>query len=103
VFDGVAKVSLPTLTIMEQDLTYFNDFINETPLVITILVQEPSPGTGKIKFTIPNYTLGQASKSDLRRDGGPLSRTIQVPDARVGIDLSGGSNPATMITIERST
>ena len=60
-------------------------------------------GTGSMKFTIPNFTLGQASKSDMRRDGGPLTRNIQVPDARVGIDLSGGGNAATMLIIERST
>lgn len=103
VFDGVAKVSIPGFTVMESDLLFFNDFINETPLVITITVAEPSPGTGSMKFTIPNLTLGQATKSDMRRDGGPLTRNIQVPDARVGIDTSGGSNPATMMTIERST
>jgi len=47
--------------------------------------------------------LGQASKSEMKRDGGPLTRNIQVPDSRVGIDLSGGPNAATMIIIERST
>lgn len=103
VFDGVLKVSLPGFTVMEQDLSTFNQFINETPLVFSVEVDEPSPGSGKLKFTIPNMTLGQATKSDFRRDGGPLTRNIQVPDARVGIDLSGGANPATMVIIERST
>jgi hypothetical protein len=43
----------------------------------------------KIKFTIPNFTLGQATKSDYNRDGGPLTRNIQVPmPPGVGIDLS---------------
>jgi hypothetical protein len=103
VFDGVMKISIPGFTIMEQDLTFFNNFINETPLVIVIQVAEPSPGTGIMKFTIPNLTLGQATKSEMKRDGGPLTRSIQVPDARVGIDLSGGGNAATMLIIERNT
>jgi hypothetical protein len=103
VFDGVAKISIPGFTVMESSLATFNDFIAETPLVLTALVAEPAPGTGQIKFTIPNFTLGQATKSEMKRDGGPLTRNIQVPDARVGIDLSGGANPATMFTIERST
>jgi len=100
VFDGVMQVSLPSLTVMESDLVTFNDFIAETPLVIEITITEPSPGTGIIKFTLPNFTLGQATKSDMRRDGGPLTRNIQVPTARVGVDNSGGANPATMVTIE---
>ncbi len=103
VFDGVMKVSIPGFAIMEQDLTTFNNFINETPLTIAITVTEPSPGTGVMKFTIPHFTLGQATKSEMKRDGGPLTRNIQVPDSRVGIDLSGGGNAATMVIIERST
>jgi hypothetical protein len=103
VFDGVMKVSLPSFTIMRQDLVAFNDFINETPLVIAITVTEPTPGTGIMKFTIPNMTLGMCEKSEYKRDGGPMTVNIQVPDARVGIDLSGGANPATMVIIERST
>jgi hypothetical protein len=103
VFDGVAKISIPGFTIMESSLTVFNQFINETQLAIIITVTEPNPGTGVMKFTLPNFTLGQATKSEMKRDGGPLSRNIQVPDARVGIDLSGGPNPATMIIVERST
>ena len=103
VFDGVMKVSIPSFTVMEQSLTAFNDFIAETPLAISVTVSEPSPGTGVMKFTVPNLTLGQATKSDMKRDGGPLTRNIQVPDARVGIDLSGGPNAATMVIIERNT
>jgi hypothetical protein len=103
VFDGVMKVSLPSFTIMRQDLAVFNDFISETPLVFAVTVTEPSPGTGVMRFTIPNMTLGMAEKSEYKRDGGPMTVNIQVPDARVGIDLSGGPNPATMFQIERST
>jgi hypothetical protein len=103
VFDGVMKVSVPGFTIMESSLVAFNDFINETPLALSCTVTEPSPGTGVLKFTIPNLTLGQATKSEMKRDGGPLTRNVQVPDARVGIDLSGGPNAATMVIIERST
>jgi hypothetical protein len=103
VFDGVMKVSLPNFTIMRQDLVAFNSFIAETPLVFVITVAEPSPGTGVMKFTIPNMTLGMAEKSEYKRDGGPMTVNIQVPDSRVGIDLSGGGNPATMVIIERST
>jgi Phage tail tube protein len=103
VFDGVAKISVPGFTIMESSLTAFNDFIDETELSLIVTVTEPNPGTGIMKFTIPNMTLGQATKSEMKRDGGPLTRNIQVPDARVGIDLSGGPNPATMMIIERNT
>jgi hypothetical protein len=103
VFDGVMKVSVPGFTIMESSLTAFNQFIAETPLALSCSVAEPAPGTGIIKFTIPNLTLGMATKSDMKRDGGPLTRNVQVPDARVGIDLSGGGNAATMLIIERST
>jgi hypothetical protein len=103
VFDGVMKVSFPSLTVMRTDLVAFNDFIAETPLEIQFTVSEPSPGTGIMRFTVPNLTLGQATKSDFKRDGGPLTVNIQVPDSRVGIDLRGGANPATMVIIERST
>jgi hypothetical protein len=103
VFDGVMKVSLPSFTIMRSDLVAFNAFINETPLVFVVTVTEPSPGTGIMRFTIPNMTLGMCEKSEFKRDGGPLTVNIQVPDSRVGIDLSGGPNPATMFQIERST
>jgi hypothetical protein len=103
VFDGVMKVSLPSFTVMMSDLDNFNNFIAETPLVFVITVSEPSPGTGVMRFTIPNMTLGMAEFSEYKRDGGPMTVNIQVPDARVGIDLSGGPNPATMVIIERST
>lgn len=103
VFDGVMKVSMPSFTIMRQDEVAFQNFLNETPLVLQVTVAEPSPGTGVIRFIIPHLTLGQATKSEYKRDGGPMSVNIQVPDARVGIDLSGGGNPATMVIIDRST
>ena len=103
VFDGVMKVSMPGFTIMRQDLVVFTDFLGATPLVLQVTVAEPAPGTGIIRFIIPNLTLGQATKSDFKRDGGPMTVNIQVPDARVGIDLSGGGNPETMVIIDRST
>lgn len=103
VFDGPMKVSVPSFTIMRQDLTAFNNFIAETPLVLAVTVAEPTGGTGVMKFTIPNLTLGMAEKSEYKRDGGPMTVNIQVPDSRVGIDLSGGPNPATMVIIERNT
>jgi hypothetical protein len=105
VFDGILQVG-GSMKFMRADLINFRDALVETPITMTMTAQTPATFTGGtpqiFRFTIPQFTLGSAVKSDFKRDGGPLEETVPFPDALVGVDDRGGANPPTMVIIERN-
>ncbi len=105
VFDGILEVG-GTMKFMRADLINFRDALAETPITMAITVATPATFTGgtpqSFRFTIPQFTLGSAIKSDIKRDGGPLEETVPFPTALVGVDDRGGAFPPTMMIIERN-
>ncbi|AWK85029.1 phage tail tube protein [Azospirillum thermophilum] len=102
VFDGVMKVS-GSITAMRKDLQAFTDFLAETPLALTMLAQVP--GSSPIDFlsvTVPNFTLGGVDKSEIKRDGGPRTVTLNIAAELVGVDTRGGAYDQTMVKIQAS-
>jgi hypothetical protein len=103
VFSGILKVS-GSITVLVQDVLPFADFIAETPLSLSFLAKVPnSSPTDFYSFVVPNFTLGAFDKSEIKRDGGPRTVTLQIPAELVGIDQTGGAYDATMIKVQRST
>lgn len=102
IFDGIMKVS-GSVTCFRKDLTYFGDFLGETTLSLSVLAQVPgSSPADYLNIYVPYMTLSAADKSDLKRDGGPRTQTLNFSDALVGVDQRGGAYAPTMVMFESS-
>ncbi len=103
VFTGQAAVSL-NFSMLRKDVTAVTDFNAETQysLIALMVENEAEPKDFNLIY-IPNFTLGGVDKSALSKDGGPRTATIQVPEALVGKDESGGAFDPTMIKFQVST
>ena len=102
VFAGVMKASL-NLTMLRSDLQQFSDFLAETTYNFSALLQVP--GTAPLTFlsiNVPFFSLGSVDPSDLKRDGGPRTQTVNVPDALIGVDTRGGAYDQTLVSFQYS-
>lgn len=103
VFDGILGVSL-SLTTLRSNLTPFADFLAET--TASLIFKATVPGTSPaefVTFVVPYFTFGSVDPSEIRREGGPRTHTINIPEALVGVDPSGTGYDATMVKIQSST
>lgn len=100
VFDGVMKVG-GSLTVMRRDLVPYQQALDEVSITMSATMTVPD-GSQILKITVPFLTYQNAMKSDYKRDGGPLTVKLDFPEALVGIDVRGGTNPPTMVIFERN-
>ncbi len=102
VFDGIMKVS-GSITAMRKDLAPFTDFLNENQLALNMLAQVPGTSpTDFLSFSVVNFTLGGVDKSEIKRDGGPRTVTLNIAAELVGVDTRGGAYDQTMVKIQAS-
>jgi hypothetical protein len=102
VFTGQMGINL-NLTMLRKDLSYVANHINEDVLSLHILaVENEAEPKDFISFYVPNFTLGDVARSGLKKEGGGMTQTIQIPVALVGKDETGGAFDATMLKIQVS-
>lgn len=102
VFTGQMGINL-NLTMLRKDLAYVANHVNEDVLSLQILaVENESEPKDFISFYVPNFTLGDVARSGLKKEGGGMTQTIQIPVALVGKDDTGGAFDATMLKIQVS-
>ena len=102
VFSGVMKTAL-TMSMLRKDLAAFSDFLAETTYSFSALLQ--ITGTAPLTFlsiNVPYFTLGGVDPSELKRDGGPRTQTITIPDSLIGVDTRGSGYDATEVSFQYS-
>lgn len=102
VFQGSLQVAL-NMTGLRSDLQRVLDFQNETVLSAHVVSTENAAEPKSfLSIYVPEFTLGQATKSALAKAGGPRTTSFQVPAALVGVDGRGGAYDATMVKMQVS-
>lgn len=102
VFSGAMQIGM-NITTLRKDLLDVADFLDETPLSLSVLLTEnESEPEDFVSIYVPNFTLGGVDKSALAKEGGPRTQTMAIPSSLVGIDSQGGAFDPTMIKIQVS-
>lgn len=101
VFRGNASVAM-NFSVLRKDLAFLSDFISETEYQLHILaVENETEPKDFFSIYVGNFTLGGNTRSSPGKAGGPLTESISVPAALVGIDSDAASD-ATMIKFASS-
>lgn len=101
VFDAAMTVTI-NFTCLRSDLSFVADSLDETPLSLTLLAR-PEDGTqGFWGFHVPNFTIPIPDKSEMSKQGGPMTQTISVPAELVGKDTAGAGHDACTVKFFRS-
>lgn len=88
-----------SMTALKSDVTRSQRYLKETQLSLHLLFEDKKDGLRDFcAFSVPNFTLASATKSDLGSDG---ART-QSFSLLVGKDLRGGAYDPTMISFQTS-
>lgn len=102
VFSGQMGVSM-NLTLLRKDLAYVANHVNEDVLSLHVLAVElEAEPKDFIAIYVPNFTLGEVTKSALAMEGGGRTQTLAIPVDLVGKDETGGAYDATMIKFQMS-
>lgn len=97
VFTGNMALSM-NMSMLLQDYTQLDDFLNETVLTFHVLgVENESEPKDFMALWVPNFTLGGDDFSALSKEAGPRTQTIAIPTELVGIDTTGGAYDPTMV------
>jgi hypothetical protein len=99
VFTGALQITM-NLTMLRKSLAIFSDFIAETPYSLHVLaVDNEAEPKDFLAITVPNFTLGSVDPSEMSRQGGGRTQTINIPPALVGVDMS-ASGDGSMIKFQ---
>lgn len=101
VFSGSMTVS-GSFTCLRRDLSLVASSLAEEQLSLSVLLQPEGSQTSWFGFHLPNFTIPIPDKSEMSKQGGPMTQTITIPAELVGKDERGGAYDATTIKFMRS-
>jgi Phage tail tube protein len=101
VFDAPMRIS-GSFACLRRDLGFVIDSLSEKPLSLTLVAQPEGGGKGFLGLHIGNFTIPIPNKSEIAKEGGPMTQTIDIIAELVGKDEAGAGRDATMIKFFRS-